>query len=364
MALKRTPLYDTHVKLGARMVEFGGWEMPVQYPTGIIEEHRATRNRAGLFDISHMGEFIVRGPDALKLLNYATTNDLSRIEPYQAQYNFFAAENGDTKDDTIIFRFPDYYYVVVNGGPTESDYEWLEELAKQYDVTLENVSDATAKIDIQGPEAEKMLQQFTATDLKPIGFYRFTIGEVAGVPNVLISRTGYTGEDGFELFFPAEQAEHLWNTFVQAGATPVGLGARDTLRMEAGLPLSGADLGDNGRDPLSAGFGWAVKLTKDDFVGKPAFLRIKENVARKWVMFEIVGRGVARPHYPVTNSDGEVIGEVASGTYAPTLDKNIGMAWVKPEYAAPDTEINIIIRDKPVAAVVRPRPMYKREKQA
>ncbi len=364
MALKRTPLYNAHVRMGARMVEFGGWEMPVQYPSGIIEEHRATRNHAGLFDISHMGEFIVRGPEALKLLNYATTNDLSRIEPWQAQYNFFAADNGDVKDDTIIFRFPDYYYVVVNGGPTESDYHWLEELSKQYNVELENVSDATAKIDIQGPDAERILQQLTPVDLKPVTFYHFTIGEVAGVGNVIISRTGYTGEDGFELFFPAEHAEHLWQTFIDAGATPVGLGARDTLRMEAGLPLSGADLGDNGRDPISAGFGWAVKLNKDDFVGKAALQQIKEHITRKWVNFEVTGRGVARPHYPVTNQQGEVIGEVASGTYAPTLDKNIGMAWVKLEYAAPGIEINIIIRDKPVAAIVRPRPIYKREKQA
>ncbi len=364
MSLKRTPLYDTHVKMGARMVEFGGWEMPVQYPSGIIEEHRATRNQAGLFDISHMGEFIVRGPQALDLLNYATTNDLSRIEPWQAQYNFFAAANGDTKDDTIIFRFPDYYYVVVNGGPTESDYHWLEQLSKQYQVELEDVSEATAKIDVQGPKAEQILQQFTAVDLKAIGFYHFTTGEVAGVANVIISRTGYTGEDGFELFFPAEHAEHLWQTFVNAGAVPAGLGARDTLRMEAGLPLSGQDLGDNGRDPVSAGFGWAVKLTKPDFVGKAALQQRKEHPDRRWVCFEVTGRGVARPHYPIANKQGEIIGEVASGTYAPTLDKNIGMAWVKPEYAELGTEFDIIIRDKPVPAIVRPRPLYKREKPA
>jgi len=364
LTLKRTPLYDAHIKLGARMVDFGGWEMPVQYPGGIIKEHEATRSGAGLFDISHMGEYIVRGKDALALLNYATTNDLSKIVPYQAQYNFFVSPSGDTIDDTIIFRFPDYYYVVVNGATIDSDFAWLQELARRFDdVQMENVSDATAKIDVQGPNADRMVQAITDADLKPVTFYRFTTGTLAGIPNAIISRTGYTGEDGFELFVPANRAEDLWNALIAAGAVPTGLGARDTLRMEAGLPLRGSDLGEHGRNPLEGGFGWAVKLQKGDFVGREALLPLKENPTKKWVMFEVTGRGVARPHYPIANSAGEVIGEVTSGTFAPTLNKNIGMGWVKPEYAQPDTEIAVIIREKPVAAVVRQRPMYKRSQQ-
>ncbi len=303
--LKRTPLNQVHRDLGARMVEFGGWEMPVQY-TGILEEHKAVRQGVGIFDIVHMGEFVVQGSGALSLLQYATTNDVSKLAMGQAQYSFMTNPEGGVEDDCLVYRFPDHYYVVVNAAPLEADFARLARLADEQgieDVVLRDFSAETGKLDVQGPRAEALLQPFTDTDLSAIKYYYAVQGPIAGVP-ARISRTGYTGEDGFELFFPIEETARLWKLFVDAGATPVGLGARDTLRLEASLPLSGSDVSpDPARNPICAGFGRFVALDKDsDFSGKAALQRFAtDGCAQKLINFEVTGRGVARVHYPIVD---------------------------------------------------------------
>jgi aminomethyltransferase len=365
-AIKKTPLNAAHRALGARMVEFGGWEMPVQY-SGIIDEHNAVRQRVGIFDTCHMGEFVVQGSGALPLLQYATTNDVAKLEAGQAQYSYMTNEQGGVEDDCLVYTFPDHYYIVVNAAPLESDFQRLSRLAdaqKIGDVALRNFSAETGKLDIQGPLAAALLQKFTDTDLSMVRYYFATQGPVAGVP-ARISRTGYTGEDGFELFFPIEETERLWNLFVEAGAQPCGLGARDTLRLESSLPLSGSDVSpDPLRNPICAGFGRFVALDKDsDFLGKAALRKFKDDgCSQKLINFEVTGRGVARVHYPIVTPDGATVGEVTSGAPAPSLGKNVGMGWVPPDLAAPGTELAVLVRDQPVAIRVLKRPMYKRSK--
>lgn len=361
----RTPLYDEHKRLGARMVEFGGWMMPVQYQKGIIEEHKAVRSGVGIFDTCHMGEFVVRGPDALALCQTYYTNNVAALKVVQAQYAFICNEEGGVIDDSIVYNFDNHYYLVVNAAPLSANYAWLQELANRnsFDAQLENESDSTGKLDVQGPGAAELVQKFTGVDLSTLKFYWAAHGTIDGVP-ARISRTGYTGEDGFELFFPIEETLRLWRLFVENGAEPSGLGCRDTLRLEASLPLSGSDVAAPGnRNPVWAGFGRFVKLDKEsDFVGKAALERAaSDEGGERLVNFEVVDRGVPRAHYPITRG-GETVGEVTSGSYGPTLDKYVGMGWVRAGLHEPGTELEVMIRDRPVAIRVVPRPMYKKPK--
>jgi len=363
-ALKKTPLNQVHRDLGARMVEFGGWEMPVQYK-GIIEEHNAVRQRAGIFDTTHMGEFVVQGTGTVPLLQYATSNDVSKLNMGQAQYTFMTNARGGVEDDCLVYQFPDHYYVVVNAAPLAADFQRLSDLADEQkigDVILRNLSDDTGKLDVQGPLAAALVQRFTDTDLAQLKYYYATQGPVAGVP-CRISRTGYTGEDGFELFFPIGENERLWKLFVEAGAEPCGLGARDTLRLEASLPLSGSDVApDPTRNPICAGFGRFVAVDKEsDFCGKAALKGFAaDGCAQKLINFEVVGRQVARAHYPIVDTSGAAVGEVTSGGPAPALGKNVGMAWVRADLATPGTELAVVIRSQPVPIRVLKRPMYRR----
>jgi aminomethyltransferase len=361
----RTPLYDEHVSMGARMVEFGGWMMPVQYTKGIIEEHKAVRSRVGIFDTCHMGEFALTGPDAVHLAQLYTTNNVAALGTTQAQYSYICNEQGGVQDDCIVYQFPDHNYIVVNAAPLKSDYECLTELAKRHnlDVNLQNVSEETGKLDVQGPEGAALVQRFTDTDLSKIKYFWATTGEIDGVP-CRISRTGYTGEDGFELFFPIAETVKLWRLFVENGAEGSGLGCRDTLRLEASLPLSGSDVAAQGnRNPVWAGFGRFVKLDKGvDFVGRAALQRAADDPGgERLINFFVTGRGVPRAHYHIAK-DGEQVGEVTSGSYGPSLDKYIGMGWVRAGLHEPGTELEVIIRDKPVKIEVVPRPMYKKPK--
>lgn len=359
----RTPLYDEHVSLGARMVEFGGWMMPVQYTKGIIEEHKAVRSHVGIFDTCHMGEFVLVGPDAAMLANIATVNNVAALGLVQAQYSFMCNEDGGVIDDCIVYNFGDHTFICVNAAPLLSDFEWLTRLRDErgLDVELTNESDETGKLDVQGPGAAAMLQKHADVDLSTIKFFWATKGNVAGVP-CRISRTGYTGEDGFELFFPIEETVKMWRLFVDEGAAPSGLGCRDTLRLEASLPLSGSDVAPPGnRNPIWAGFGRFVKLDKGvDFVGRDALQRAKDSPGgERLINFHVTGRGVPRTHCAIAK-DGQTIGEVSSGSYGPTLDKFVGMGWVEAGMHTAGTELDVIIRDKPVPIVAVPRPMYKK----
>jgi aminomethyltransferase len=349
------------------MVEFGGWEMPVQYK-GILEEHKAVRERVGIFDTTHMGEFVVQGPDTLALLQYATTNDVAKLDLGQAQYTFFCNPEGGVEDDCLVYRFMDHHYVVVNAAPLDADFARLQRLAEErgFDVTLRNFSDSTGKLDVQGPQAAALVQRFTDTDLSQLKFFTATQGPINGVP-CRISRTGYTGEDGFELFFPIDANEQMWNLFLENGAEPCGLGARDVLRLEASLPLSGSDVAPAAnRNPICAGFGRFVRLDKEgDFVGRSALepLAAEGGCAERMINFEVSGRGVARHGYPIVTSDGTTVGEVTSGSFSPSLNKNIGVGWVRGDLATPGPELAVQVRNQPIGIRVLKRPMYKRPKQ-
>jgi glycine cleavage system T protein (aminomethyltransferase) len=358
---QRTPLFDTHVRAGARMVDFAGWEMPVQY-AGILEEHEAVRTRVGLFDVSHMGEVIFRGPRALEALSRVFTNDLSKVADGQAQYGCLCRESGGIVDDVVVYRrAADDLLVCVNAGNRQKDFEWLAGHAGGADVR--NESDAWAQLALQGPLAAQLLQRLTTLDLSPIRSYRFGHGDVAGVP-CLVARTGYTGEDGFELFCAPDAAARLWDALVEAGQPegiePCGLGARDSLRLEMAYRLYGSDM-DDGTTPLEAGLGWVVKLDKGEFVGRDALLRQKEQgLARKLVGFVLTDAGIARHGYPVVQ-DGRKIGEVTSGTKSPSLKTSIGLAYVPPALAAEGSTFAVEIRSRPAAAKVVKTPFYTRK---
>lgn len=362
--LKRTPLYEAHVKAGAKLVEFGGWEMPVQY-TGIIEEHKACRSAAGIFDVSHMGEIDVKGADALKFVNKLITNDAVKMQIKQCLYSPMCYENGGAVDDLLVYKMADnHYYIIVNASNTDKDFEWFQRNVGEMDVQLANISSQTAQIAVQGPKAEAILQRLTDLDLAAIKYYWFDYGKVDGV-DAIVSRTGYTGEDGFEVYVKAEAAMGIWDKIVDAGKgdglVPVGLGARDTLRLEARLPLYGHELSAD-INPLEACLGIFVKLDKDDFNGKDALAEQKEDgLQRKVVGFEMVGRGIPRNDYPI-KKDGRLIGWVTSGSFAPALNKNIGLAIVETEYSAIDSEFDVEIRGKGIAAKVIKTPFYVRSK--
>lgn len=357
-ALRRTPLYEEHKALGARLVDFAGWEMPVQYQ-GIKAEHEAVRKEAGLFDVSHMGEVVFRGLQAEEAVQRLVTRDVSRLAVGQAGYAAVCLPSGGTVDDVLVYRTPDDLLIVVNASNREKDVAHFEENVKDLDVEVVDESDDWALLALQGPRAVELLQPFTQTELSPIKYYRYEVGEVEGAYAV-ISRTGYTGEDGFELFVRPDDAPRVWRKLIDAGAVPVGLGARDTLRLEAGMCLYGNEL-DAETTPLEAGIDFAVHLDKEqEFLGQEALRREKEEgLRKKLVGFKVEGRGIARHDYPVA-VDGEMVGSVTSGTLSPTLNEAIGLALVAPEV---EDEFEVMIRDRPVTARTVPLPFYKREKK-
>src|SRR3954467_6600772 len=313
------------------MVDFGGWDMPVQYPAGTVEEHLRTRTHAGLFDVSHMGEIDVRGPEAISFINRLVSNDVTKLVDGQAQYSALTTPEGTVVDDLLVYRFgPEHLLLVVNAGTPVKDWEWIRSHHVHEMVEMKNVSDEYCQIALQGPDALGILQKLTTTPLEEIRYYHFREGEVDGVP-AIISRTGYTGEDGFEVYVPADRAAALWRRLLGVGAedglAPCGLGSRDSLRLEMGMALYGNDL-DEDHTPLEAGLAWVTKLAKGDFVGRDALAAQKEaGVQRKLVGFRLKERGFPRPHYTVT-FEGRTVGEVTSGTMSPTLGEGIGMAYV------------------------------------
>ena len=355
--LRRTPLFEEHKALGARLVPFAGWEMPVQYE-GIKAEHAAVRTRAGLFDVSHMGEVAFRGPQAEEAVQRLVTRDVSRLVVGQAGYAAVCLPDGGTVDDVLVYRTPDDFLVVVNAANREGDLAHFGEHTQDLDVEVVDESDDWALLALQGPEAENILRRFTQTDLSSLGYYRYEVGEVGG-RYAVISRTGYTGEDGFELYVRPDAAAELWRGLVEAGATPTGLGARDTLRLEAGMCLYGNEL-DRETTPLEAGISFAVHLDKPvEFVGQEALRGEKQEGSRKKLVgFEVEGRGIARHGHEVRVDD-ETVGEVTSGTLSPSLDKAIGLALVGPDV---EDSFDVVIREKAVAARAVGLPFYKRKK--
>jgi aminomethyltransferase len=356
--LKRTPLYSAHVKAGARMVEFGGWEMPVQY-TGIIEEHRRVRAAVGLFDVSHMGELEVEGPSALGALQALTTNDVSALEIGQVQYSLFCYPEGGIVDDLTVYRLAaDRFMVTVNASNIDKDWAWVTEHGSG--ARWRNLSAETGLIAVQGPRAEVLVAGLADVGARAIGYYRFARGTVGGVAT-LISRTGYTGEDGFELYAPWSDTERLWTALLDAGdkleAGPIGLGARDTLRLEMRYALYGNDI-DQTTNPLEAGLGWVVKPAKGEFIGKAAIERVRaEGPRRKLVGIEMADRSVARHGYPVLGG-GRRAGEVTSGTFGPSVGKSIAMAYVETPLAAIGTAVDVEIRGQARPARVVKTPFH------
>jgi len=366
--LKKTPLNEIHRNLGAKMVDFAGWEMPIQYEAGVIEEHVRTRTYAGLFDVSHMGEILVTGPDAIDFINFLTTNDVTKLVNGKAQYSVLTNEEGGTVDDLLIYRFEEQkLLLVVNAATTEKDWEWIKSHKANFAVSLENKSDSFAQIAIQGPKAEEILQKITENELSEIKYYHFVEGKVEGL-DCIISRTGYTGEDGFEIYVEPDKAEKIWkklldigNYGMKEGILPCGLAARNTLRLEAAMALYGHELSDT-ITPLEANLSWICKLEKGDFIGRNALLKQKqEGLKRRLVGFEMTDKGIARDFFDVY-IEGEKIGYVTSASPAPFLKKNIGLAFVPIEFAKVGQEIKIDVRGKLLSAVIVKTPFYKRQK--
>jgi aminomethyltransferase len=361
--LSKTPLNAVHRESGARMVPFGGWDMPVEY-SGLIAEHMAVRRAAGLFDVSHMGEFEVSGPRAEEFLQRVTANNVAKLTDGQAQYSALPLPNGAPVDDVIVYRHAaDRFLLVVNAGNLEKDWKWLQSQGPE-GCTLTDRSDETALLALQGPSSQAILQPLTAIDLPQVSYYHFAEGEVAGHP-ATVARTGYTGEDGFEIFVAADRAAALWRRLIEAGRDrgllPAGLGARDTLRLEARMCLYGNDM-DETTTLVEAGLGWIVSLdeAKGAFNGRPVLeAQKKGGTPRKLVGFEMTGRGIARHGYPAYLGDADA-GTVTSGSYAPFLQKNIGLVYLPAEKAAAGTELDVEIRGKRVPARVVPTPFYKR----
>jgi aminomethyltransferase len=358
--LKRTPLFEKHVAAGARMVEFGGWEMPVQY-SGIIDEHNAVRQGVGLFDISHMGRLMVRGPQAEEFLQHIVTCDVASIPLGQSNYGLLCRPDGGIVDDIFIYHLPDEFLVVINASNREKDWQWLHAHSEGFDVEIVSRSDRWAMLAVQGPGAEELLmraEESGAGSLGAMPFHEVALSSLFGY-TTLVSRTGYTGEDGFEIFFDAVHAEEFWDKLVGLGAKPCGLGARDSLRFEPCLALYGHEISDE-INPYEARLGWVVKLDKGEFVGREALAAIKAaGVSRKLTGFELVGKGVARGDYPVHAVDGEQIGFVTTGMPAPTVGRPLGMAYVPTALSAEGSEFDVIIRAKPVRARAVKMPFYK-----
>ena len=359
VSLKRTPLYAVHQAAGAKFVDFGGWEMPVQY-SSIIDEHKTVRTSVGLFDVSHMGEIEIKGPRALEVVQRLTTNDAAKLAVWQIQYSTLCYPHGGIVDDLTVYRQgPEHFLFCVNAANIDKDYAWIVEQARG-DADITNTSTEIAQLALQGRNAQATLQPLCDLSLDDIRYYWAAKGQVKGI-EALISRTGYTGEDGFEIYCPAAQGPELWHALIAAGEPygikPIGLGARDTLRLEMGYALYGNDITAE-TTPLQAGLAWIVKLNKGDFIGREALLKERsEGIARKLIGFEMVERGVARGHYRIM-ADGQVMGEVTSGTVSPSLNKGIGLGYVKMPYAKAGTALHIDIRGKLAQARVTSTPFY------
>jgi aminomethyltransferase len=346
---KKTPLYQVHLDLGARMMEFEGWLMPEWYG-GVIHEHQTVRQIAGLFDLSHMGRLAVRGPGAFAFLQRALTNDMSRVEVGRAQYSLMCRPDGGILDDLVYYRLPDHYLVVVNASNTANDFDWLlalRELWQARDVEIEDLTSTLSLVAIQGPKSPQILQRLTPAPLDNLKRYWFTTSEVAGLETI-IARTGYTGEDGFELYVSSAEAVSLWERLFREGhpdgIVPAGLAARDTLRLEAAYVLYGQEI-DLYTNPYTAGLGPVIKLQKGDFVGREALARMREDVKYKLTGIEMLDRAVPRKHYPIVQGE-DIVGCVSSGSYSPSLDKDIGFGYVPVALTTPGTPVDIIVRDK------------------
>lgn len=360
--IKKVALNDKHIELGGKMVPFAGYNMPVRYSSD-KEEHNTVRNGVGVFDVSHMGEFLVTGPNALALIQKVTSNDASRLVIGQAQYSCFPNESGGIVDDLIVYKMEEEkYLLVVNASNIEKDWNWINK-HNNMGATLLNSSDEISLFAVQGPKATEILQTITPVKLDEIKFYHFAVGEFAGKQDVIISGTGYTGAGGFEIYVKNDDALDLWNAIFEAGADehikPIGLGARDTLRLEMGYCLYGNDIDDT-TSPLEAGLGWITKFTKDFINSENLKKQKEEGVSRKLVGFKFKEKGIPRAHYPIINEAGEQIGEVTSGTMSPSMGIGIGLGYVETAYAKPGTEIAVTVRNKNLAAVVEKLPLLKK----
>ena len=368
--LRKTPLNALHRRLGAKMVDFGGWDMPVEY-SGLIAEHIAVRTGVGLFDVSHMGDIQLRGPGSLAAVQHISMNDAARLQTGQAQYSALLYPQGTFVDDVIVHKFSDNdYLLVINAGTREKDYNWVRQNAARFECHVSDYSDYYTQLAIQGPRAQETLQKLTNTDLAKVKFYWFTWGTVCGLPNTLIARTGYTGEDGFEIYVPSDEptSERVWNEVIEAGRefgiVPCGLGARNTLRLEAALSLYGHEISDS-INVWEAGLDRFCKLEKGPFIGSEALQSIQAagGPERRLVGLEMVDRGIARDGYRVMDLAGNAVGSVTSGSPAPFLKKNIALAYVPRALAALDTEVAVEIRNCPVKAKVIPIPFYRKPKK-
>lgn len=359
--MKKTALTDVHIALGAKMVPFAGFNMPVQY-TGINDEHETVRTAVGMFDVSHMGEFILKGEKALDLIQKVSSNDASKLYDGKVQYGYLPNENGGIVDDFLTYKIDDKtYLLVVNASNIDKDWDWISKFNTE-GVEMKNISDETSLFAVQGPKAADALQKLTDIDLAPMEYYSFQKGVFAGVENVLVSATGYTGAGGFEIYVANENAEKVWNAIMEAGQEfgikPIGLGARDTLRLEMGFCLYGNDIDDN-TSPLAAGLGWVTKFSKE-FVNSENLKTEKEKgVSQKLVGFEMIDRGIPRHDYEIVDAEGNKIGRVTSGTQSPSLKKSIGLGYVDAAFAKEGTEIFISIRNQPIKAIVRKPPFVK-----
>lgn len=360
--MKNTALTQKHISLGAKMAPFAGYNMPIQY-TGIVDEHLTVRNGVGVFDVSHMGEFIIKGDKALDLIQKVTSNDASVLFDGKVQYSCMPNDKGGIVDDLLVYRIDaQTYMLVVNASNIEKDWNWIAQ-HNTFAAEMKNISDQTSLLAVQGPKAVEALQSLTDIDLAAMEYYTFKKGKFAGVDNVLVSATGYTGAGGFEIYFKNEYAEKIWDAIFEAGKEfnikPIGLGARDTLRLEMGFCLYGNDIDDT-TSPIEAGLGWITKFTKD-FINKEALLIQKNNgVKRKLIGFEMIEKGIPRHGYEIKDFAGNPIGVVTSGTQSPSLNKAIGMGYVKTEFSKPDSEIYIQIRDKAIKAKVVKMPFIKK----
>ena len=361
--MKKTTLYNTHLALNAKMTPFGGYEMPVQY-SGVTKEHLAVRSGVGVFDVSHMGEFLVSGAQALDLLQYICSNDISKITLGKAQYNYFPNETGGIVDDLIVYRLKETeYLLVVNASNINKDWSWIEKHNAAFGARLENKSEETALLAIQGPKAIEAMQKLTSTNLVDLPFYAHTTASFAGCKNTLIATTGYTGAGGIEIYFEANKAPEIWEAIMEAGSefniVPAGLAARDTLRLEMGYCLYGNEINDH-TSPLAAGLGWVTKLETGTFNSEMLVLQKQQGVSERLIGFALETRGIPRSGYEIVNRLGETIGTVTSGTQSPVLSQGIGLGYVTENYAKPGTEIAIRIREKDCPAQVVKLPFIKK----
>ena len=373
--VRKTALNAAHRALGAKMVDFNGWDMPVEYPAsiggGIIAEHIAVRTGVGIFDVSHMGDIRLAGPDALAAVQHISMNDASRLAIGQAQYSALLYPQGTFVDDVIVHRLgDDEYLLVINAGTREKDFNWVRDNTRQFNCKVQNLSDDFTQIAIQGPKGVDLLSRLTDVDLRTVKFYWVTHGTVCGLNNILIARTGYTAEDGFEIYVPSDEttSERVWNEVLAAGkefgAVPCGLGARNTLRLEGKLPLYGHEISDT-INVWEAGLDRFCKVEKPEFVGREALEQARATGTKRTLIgLEMVGRGIARDSYRILNTEGQEIGYVTSGSYAPFLKKNIALAYVPPEFSAVGTELQVEIRNQGVKAEVVPTPFYKKPKKS